>query len=585
MKYTFSYSKPSSRFMNIEFFAAVAHPTTQLQLPAWRPGRYELGNFAKNIQRFSVVDQDGKKRTAQKITKDLWEVDTAGASTISVKYNYYAAELNAGSSYIDDEQLYVNPVNCCLYIPGKEQESCELLLNLPDRFQVAIGKKPADGNDAFARKFQFDSFHQLVDSPFICSAALQHKSFTTQGIRFHWWFQGECKPDWERLERDFLTFCGHTLECFEKAPFDDYHFLFQILPTRFYHGVEHVNSTVIALGPGTNLMKPELYESLLGVSCHELYHAWNIKTIRPVEMFPYDYTRENYSRLGYVCEGVTTYFGDYLLLRSGVFTIEQYGTTFTERFQKHKDNFGRFNMSVRDSSFDTWLDGYVPGIPNRKTSIYDEGCLLALVTDVFIRKNSKNKYSLDDVMKRLYHDFALKNKGYTEEEYIGLIEKFAGASFRDLFEANFVKAQDLTTVVDEALYYIGCQMLERNSVKVYEHALGLKFVDQNNSLRVTAIYPDSVADLAGISIGDEMIAINGKLIKPDGSGYNLLEWANYLLQENSPVQLTLGRNGRELQFDLTAKPGSYYKLVQFQKRSDASPAQKSNFENWAGISF
>jgi predicted metalloprotease with PDZ domain len=181
--------------------------------------------------------------------------------------------------------------------------------------------------------------------------------------------------------------------------------------------VEHTNSTVIALGPSYGVMNNKGYEDLLGVSSHELFHAWNIKTIRPVEMMPYDYSRENYSRLGYVAEGVTTYYGDVMLLRSGVFTEEQYLKTFNELLEKHFNNFGRLNLSVADSSFDTWLDGYKQGVPGRKASIYTEGALCAFMLDIIIRKNSNNKRSLDDLMRLLYEEFGKKQRGYSEGEY------------------------------------------------------------------------------------------------------------------------------------------------------------------------
>ena len=114
--------------------------------------------------------------------------------------------------------------------------------------------------------------------------------------------------------------------------------------------------------------------------------------------------------MGYLAEGVTTYQGDLFLLKAGVFNEEQYLFELSAQVQKHLDNFGRFNYSVRESSFDTWLDGYVPGAPNRKISIYTEGCLLALITDVFIMQNTNAKSNLDDLMKRLYFDFASQGK-------------------------------------------------------------------------------------------------------------------------------------------------------------------------------
>ena len=104
----------------------------------------------------------------------------------------------------------------------------------------------------------------------------------------------------------------------------DYHFIFQILPYKAYHGVEHKNNTVISFGPGYSAFEGENYEELLGVASHELFHAWNVKTIRPSDMFPYDFTKENYTKMGYLTEGFTTYYGDLMLKRSGVFTTEQY---------------------------------------------------------------------------------------------------------------------------------------------------------------------------------------------------------------------------------------------------------------------
>ena len=92
-------------------------------------------------------------------------------------------------------------------------------------------------------------------------------------------------------------------------------------------------------------MFDEVYSDLLGVSSHELYHTWNVKAIRPIELFPYDFTKENYSELGYLCEGVTTYMGDLFLLKSKVFTEEEYFNELDKQLQKHFDNPGRFNYS------------------------------------------------------------------------------------------------------------------------------------------------------------------------------------------------------------------------------------------------
>jgi predicted metalloprotease with PDZ domain len=583
MKYIISYTRPHNHFIDIEFIAdGISSDETLIQLPAWRPGRYELGNFAKNVQKWSAFDKEGNPLRSQKITKDCWKVQTTGISEIRIKYNYYAAEINAGSTFLDATQLYMNPVNCCVYIPERINEKCEVKLSVPEDYKVACGLIPSSlGKGSWS--FVAGDFHEWADSPFIASSSIKNNKFVCSGVEFNFWFQGECKPDWGKLNADFIRFCDHQLSMMKKAPFKAYHFLFQVLPHKMYHGVEHTTSTVIALGPGYNLMKGELYEDLLGVSCHELFHAWNVKTIRPVEMQPYDYSKENYSKLGYVCEGVTTYYGDYLLYRSGVFNEEQYFVTFNERLQKHFDNAGRFNLSVADSSFDTWLDGYVPGIPNRKTNIYDEGNLLAFITDIFIRRNSDNKYSLDDVMRHLYEEFALNKKGYSEQDYKGLVEHYANSSFDEIFRNYFNAINDYEPLLQDAMNFIGCELVKNESSKFHEHALGIKMQEIAGVCKVTAVYPGSVADQAGITINDDLLAINHMQIRPDNTGTNFMEWCNYF--GNETAQLIVGTNSNVKKIELSPKEGSYYKQVKIRKQKETTDARKKNYELWSNTKF
>ena len=123
--------------------------------------------------------------------------------------------------------------------------------------------------------------------------------------------------------------------------------------------------------------------------------------------------------------------------------------------QKHFDNFGRFNLSVADSSFDTWLDGYTPGVPNRKVSIYTEGCLLAFITDITIRKQTNNAKSLDDVMRTLYFDFAKQGKGYTDNDYQQIIESLTGNSWKDFFASYVYGTKSLEELLKSSMAYLG----------------------------------------------------------------------------------------------------------------------------------
>ncbi|PKP48579.1 MAG: hypothetical protein CVT95_04250 [Bacteroidetes bacterium HGW-Bacteroidetes-12] len=570
MQYIISYQQPNSHFIDIEFILKTnSQPTQLIQLPAWRPGRYELGNFAKNIQKFQPYDEKGKSLSFKKLTKDLWEISTENAKEIHIKYNYYAAEINAGSSYLDDNQLYVNGVNCLLYDPKRINEKCYLELKLPKTYKVATGLTQTK-----THQFEAKDFHELVDSPFIASNSLKHHSFEESNVLFHLWFQGECKPNFKKLEDDFRKFCKKQIVDFGEFPTKEYHFLFQILPFRTYHGVEHSNSTVISLGPSYDIMNENgWYNELLGVSSHELYHTWNVKQIRPIEMFPYDYTKENYTVLGYLDEGVTTYFGDKYLLSSGVFDWKKYVITFNKLLEKHYDNFGVENLSVAASSFDTWLDGYVRGIPNRKGSIYTEGALIAFITDVFIMKNTSNIKALKDVMKLLYTDFAKKGKGISDLDYKKSVEKIAGASYNEIYDKLIHGTADFTPFLEEALIYIGCELKISPSNNYNEAKLGFKVRYENNLCVVDSIYPNSIAEKNGLSINDEIISVNNCKINND-----LEHWSNYYEKEEQIITI---KRALGMIKNCSLNSG---KIVYFKKYAiEQNNSNTANHKNWSGL--
>lgn len=532
MEYSISYQHPSRQYIDIEFsFENNGAKRHTLQLPAWRPGRYELGNFAKNIRRIHASNEKEQSLKIYKISKETWIVESANAETVRVSYSYYAAELNAGSSYLDEKQLYVNPVNCCIYIPERQEEACFLKLCLPEDYQVAIALKELETN-----VFKANNFDQLADSPFIASASMQKFSYHVANCTFYCWFQGEVKVDEKKLINDFMAFTKAQVELFGSFPCDQYHFLFQILPYSGYHGVEHADSTVIALGPGTEVFKKNgRYEDLLGVSSHELFHTWNVKRIRPKEWWPYDFSQENYSKLGYLAEGATTWYGDEMLKKSGVFDDQAYFKTIEQLLDRHFNNPGVYNLSVAESSFDTWIDGYVPGVPNRKASIYVEGALITLLLDVKIRQNSKDKHSFDDVMRTFYKDFYEKGKGVGEEDYKTVVERYAEEKLDSFFDDFIYGVKDLRKELIKAFKYNGLSFESLPSDIAHEAYYGFRYIDN----KVYSVFPDSPADFAGLSIGDEIIGVNGMRNKE-----NLDQLMRYHLGEK--VSLSIAKSNGSL---------------------------------------
>lgn len=563
---TLSIENATQNYLHISALFPSDGEFTEIQLPSWRPGRYELGNFAKNVRNFKVYDEQNKGLHCEKITKDRWKVQSGKAKSVRVDYFYYASELNAGSTYLNPTQLYVNPVNCCVYTDATFEAEIALDLKIPAHWQVA-GSLEKHGE-----VWKVQGFDELFDSPFIASNTLKHNTYRVQDTEFHLWFQGECKPDWDKVIQDFQKFSEAQVRKFSEFHVKDYHFLIHVLPVKAYHGVEHLKSTVLLLGPSYDLFG-EQYTELLGLASHELYHAWNVKSIRPIELFPYDFTKENYSRLGYLCEGVTTYEGDHFLLKSGVFSDKQFFVEFNKQLQKHFDNPGRFNYSVADSSFDTWLDGYTPGVPSRKVSIYTEGCLLAFVTDVRIRRATKNKYGLDEVMKRLYFNFALQNKGVAAEDYRGTVEEVAGESFEEFFK-NFVYGTDpYESILTDALDYLGLQLIVKPSESYAESRLGMKVASSSRNFRVMALYPGGPAETAGLMLGDEIAVINGCLCNNE-----LDKWLRYF--DADTKRFTIVRDGLVMDFTLPEVNRNFFMKYEVRAVEKPNGPQKAAYEAW-----
>lgn len=503
--YEVSAEKPHRHFISFRARFETRHaPALSLRLAAWRPGRYELGNFSKNIRAWHAFGEGGEPLSFRKADKDTWVIACAGHTHITITYQYYAAELNAGSSYLDERQLYLNPVNCFFYDPGAMGQPYTVRFALPEEYTLVCGlEKEGD------RTLHAAHFDQLADSPLIASASLHHHEYRAGDAVFHLHAQGGWNLDTARVLSDFAAFTKAQLDLFGGIPCRQYAFLFQFTPYFIRHGVEHATSTVIAMGPLAELPGEKLYNELLAISSHELFHTWNIKCIRPAEMLPYDFSKENYSEQGYVFEGVTTYYGDLMLMRSGVWSRDKWLSVFSDEVKDHMENPGALNHSVAASGMDTWLDGYSPGIPWRKVSIYTEGCLAAFMCDIMVMRATGNRASLDDAMRTLYRSFGLQGRGYSAADYIGVLEQVSGHSFGEFYREVLCRAGNYKNRLDDCLGYIGCTLRAVPSPRTSEAGFGFGADESNGRVVVTWVDPESPADDAGLWIGDEITAVNG----------------------------------------------------------------------------
>jgi len=533
-----------------------------VQLSSWRPGRYEMGNFAKNISHVKAFNASNEKISAQKTAKDQWLIACKSEEQITFEYFYCAAELNAGSTYVNSQMLYVNPVNCIPFLPGRADE--KYTVEILDSYAHLSCGLPHEGNKIFAQNFD-----ELADSPFVAARNREVISQEIEGVVFKAHVFGQTTLNFERFWNDVKTYTELQLSIFKEFPVKHYNYLLHFTPYFMHHGVEHTTSTVIVMGHGENFDREEKYNELLAICSHELFHTWNVKTLRPVEMMPYDFTQENYTQLGYVDEGVTTYYGDLCLRRSGIWNNDLWKHSLEKWLNTHHRNYGRYSYSVADSSVDTWLDGYVPGVPWRKVSIYNEGALLSMILDIELIVSTNGQKSMDNVMQNMYQQFAKNKVGYSVEDYWKTLE-LTGLTNANEFKVNLAEsATDYSEYLQKAFEKIGVELIWSPSIIATERLFGFSVDIQMGKSKVTSVCMNSAADIGGLWYGDEILEIDGIVVDRN---------VNFLIEATTTTQLLILRNGVQFELTLHSKP----ELPIIQQSHISFPENNALFDYWIG---
>ncbi len=568
MKYRISYTNPLCHFIDIEaVFDQEKQDQMIIRLPAWRPGRYQLMHFSRNIQRFEALDAEGKPLAYRKTGQETWVLDTRNITgPVSVRYNYFVSQMDGGGSWLDANQLYVNPINCLLYIQERMAEPCTLQLDLPDGFTVAsqlhFQKGIAEARD----------YYHLVDSPFIASPSIRHFQCALNETIFHTWIQGEGDFDWVRFESDLIAFASIQQDVMGPFPFDAYHFLLQFLPYKHYHGVEHFNSTVITLGPREEIDNRTLYQQFLGVCSHELFHAWNVCRMRPAELLPYDFSRENFFETGFIAEGFTTYYGDLFLVRSDVITVDDYLRRLNKYIKLHFDNGGRFHRSLAESSIDLWLDGYEEGTPARKVSIYVKGAIVGLMLDLQLMLHSSGKIRLDDLMRYLWHQFGENKKGYKTADILYGLKKITGKDHTQFFDRFIYGCDPVEKDLDQLLNRFGCKLMTTHPANPVEKHLGIRLRDSEAELLVQHVAP--------LSPAYGKICIQDRILEIDRVPINMRQLD--AIQLNGTTELLVERAGQQI--TITIKKGNMLHFTNFEivRLKQTTTEQDQLLVNWVG---
>jgi predicted metalloprotease with PDZ domain len=436
------------RFLSIslEFTPQRVGPQ-EIHLPIWRPGRYQAQYFAKNIA--GITSSRG---LILKSGLSTWTLTIDSLDPVFLSYRYFADQPDAGGCVSQSDLLYINFIACLIFPHRGENRPCEVKITLP--ISTLPGYRgTACSLTTYGSGFRAKSYRELVDSPFIAAPEIFSHSWKSHGVQFFVEGVGPQQHFSKRLLQAYERFVDYQIAYMDGFPGKKYHFLHWICPKPFYHGVEHAASTMMVIGPEDR----DSYDDLIGLASHELFHVWNVATIRPKELLPYDYTRAVIFDTGWVIEGITTYLGDWFLWASGVVSADEYVGMLLGNLKLHFERDGAAQQSLVESSIDLWLDGYGQALPGKRVSIYFKGALVALALDLMIRQKFNHQRSLRDVLLAMKAEF--KN-GYTRTDFYALVEKVYEASLSDFWRIWVEGNEPLGKRIGELLVFVGLSFSE-----------------------------------------------------------------------------------------------------------------------------
>jgi predicted metalloprotease with PDZ domain len=434
-------SHPQSHYYHVEMHCTgFKKEQLNFKLPAWTPGYYWIMNFAKNVVQFRARTAGGRELSWEKVDKNNWEVNTGQAEEIIVSYDVFAHTASVADPFLDESHAYLSPAGVFMHIDAELAQPAEVELKLYDKWsKVSTGLDAVGGKPHTYRAADFDT---LYDSP-IYIGNQQTMTFSVKGIPHTVAIANPSAFDTTRFVSDLKKIVTAATELMGDIPYRHYTF---IIMGPGQGGLEHRNSTAVFSSPGYMMESKAAYNGWLSFLSHEYFHLYNIKAIRPLALGPFNYDKENLTRMLWVSEGFTVYYEHMVLYRAGLLTQQEFLDAITAAIRNYEHAPGSLLQSATASSFDTWIQFFNRNENAAATTIsyYDKGCALAFLLDLKIRKQTDASKSLDDVMRRLYKDFYLdKKRGFSDEEFKQVCEQTAGTSLSELFDyASTVKRID-----------------------------------------------------------------------------------------------------------------------------------------------
>jgi len=507
IKYNLKMPKPQNHYYSVVMeLDGFKGKELNIKMPIWAPGSYLAREFAKNVNLVKAFDKDGKAIDVVKTNKNTWCIKKGKAKNVIVKYDVYAFELSVRTSFLDLTHGFVSGSGVFMYVEDHKDDKGTVEVYPYQGFSTITTALLESGEGVSSdgsKTFTFDNYDQLVDCP-IEIGNQETFEFTSAGVKHNVAIYGQGNHNIEKLKIDMAKVTQSATNVFGQNPNKEYTFIIHNVVDA-QGGLEHVNSTVLSVNRWT--YEGEKYKGFLSLVAHEYFHLWNVKRIRPIELGPFDYDKENYTSLLWVMEGFTSYYEKMILLRAGFFKEKDFLKSMFSKLNYVEGSIGTRVQPVAHASFDAWIKAYRPNENSANTtmSYYSRGAVIAMILDAKIIEKYNGKKSLDQFMQKIYKTYyEEKGRGFSESEFQEELEAFLGEDM-DQFYADYINGTEVPNY-EELLAPIG---LKVDYIGKSAPSSGLRTANSGGKVKVKGIRSGSPAEEAGLSVNDEIIGCNG----------------------------------------------------------------------------
>ncbi|HET7306777.1 MAG TPA: M61 family peptidase [Gammaproteobacteria bacterium] len=380
-------------------------------------------------------------------------------------------------------------------------------------------------------KFAPVTFNNLVDSPLMAGEYFREVNLSPGNPVHHYLDMVADRP--QDLDISSATVHGmrnlivQANRLFGAHHYKNYRFLLSLSDyTRGGGGgLEHHQSSDNRLFANL-LVNKQVLLGEASLMSHEYVHSWNGKFRRPAKLWQPNFQIPERTRMLWVYEGLTNYWGEVLAARSGLFDPSQYRAmlAYTAAGMDHRP--GRQWRPLIDTTVGEPMGGYGVDYGNwrRGGDYYDEGVLIWLGVDVKIRELTHNRRSLDDFAKRFYgmDNGSYVTNTYTFDDVVKALNSVAPYDWASYLHGLLDKTSDHAPL--KGLVGAGWKLVYSDKPNPYEEARGV-IHHFSRTLFSIGLTVDGDGDInnelwngpafkAGLAQGMKIVSVNGLTFSP-----------------------------------------------------------------------